>query len=258
MPCAPIHALRIRFVVLLAAARRYWFPMRRGRAGTLLAVAAIVLAACAAQATPTATPQADPSARAEQALTGLHLTPRVTGSSLIATMAFADLGVDVGLGSVRVRIVDTLSLAVELKADQDVVFAERPKVCLVGPFSAPDDAGLSDPCWGEPDLASAMAQVMPTDPGGRPMLRAGDGVSVALDLRRGEARCDYPPGGWVVEIKANPVIDGTPMGARYLDDVPFEIPFATSGPLPLVVQNRYCGLASVIVREQGEPEVQTP
>jgi hypothetical protein len=216
----------------------------------------LVLAACGAQASPT--PSVDPSARADHLLAGVHLTPTVSRSSLIATTAISDPNDTGDVTTVRVRIVDSLDVALRITADQDVVFAEPPRFCLVGPFSAPDDAGLSDPCWGDPDLAALVVAALPTDAAKRPMLRAGSPVTVTAQLRRGEQRCDYPPGAWLVTVKANPVVDDAAMGARYLADTPFDIPFAVSAPLPLVLQTRYCGLASVIVRDQGEPPVQTP
>jgi hypothetical protein len=163
-----------------------------------------------------------------------------------------------GIRTVRVRIVDELAVDVRVEADEAVVFAEPPRFCLVGPFSAPDDAGLTDPCWGDPDFAALVLAKLPADPNGRPMLGTHQPLSIAATLRRGDTRCDYPPGAWVAKIKANPLVAGSPAGARYLPDVPFDVPFATTGPLPLLLDTRYCGLASVIVRDQGEPAVQSP
>jgi hypothetical protein len=139
-----------------------------------------------------------------------------------------------------------------------VSFATPLRLCLVGPDSAPDDAGLEEPCWGEPDLETLDAARLPTDGAGHPLLAAARPLTITADLRRGDVRCDYPPGRWVLEIKADPIVDGTPAGARYLPDVAVEVPFDRSQALPVVARARYCGLASRVYREQGEPEVLGP
>ena len=90
------------------------------------------------------------------------------------------------------------------------------------------------------------------------MFLADAPLPVSATLQRGQVRCDYPPGKWVLEIKADPLVDGTAMGARYLPEAGFEVPFATPGPLTLLKQTRYCGLANVVYREQGEPPVANP
>jgi hypothetical protein len=59
-------------------------------------------------------------------------------------------------------------------------------------------------------------------------------------------------------LKLNPV--GSSDGARYIPDTTFDVPIGNDGPLPLLptTQTRYCGLATVIVQQQGEPEVVQP
>ena len=60
-------------------------------------------------------------------------------------------------GLVPVTVVESLALDVRLTADRDLVLAGPPRLCLVGPFAAPDDAGLIDRCWGDPDPGAALA-----------------------------------------------------------------------------------------------------
>jgi hypothetical protein len=197
-------------------------------------------------------------AAARELLSGIQVSATVTESSLAAAHAIADFGLNEGVRLVRVRILDGLTLALRIETTRSVALAEPPLFCLVGPFSAPDDAGLSDRCWGEPDLSVVVAGGLPSDQAGHPMFPADAPAAVSATLQRGDVRCDYPPGKWVLEIKVDPLVDGTAMGARYLPDVSFEVPFATPAPLTLLAQTRYCGLASVVYREQGEPPVVNP
>jgi hypothetical protein len=197
-------------------------------------------------------------AAARELLSGVHVSATVAGSSLAAAHAIADFGLNEGVRLVRVRIVEGLSLELRIDATHPVALAAAPLFCLVGPFSAPDDAGLSDRCWGEPNLGVVVAGGLPTDQAGHPMFPADAPATLSATLQRGDVRCDYPPGKWVLEVKVDPLLDGTAMGARYLPDVGFEVPFATPAPLTLLAQTRYCGLASVVYREQGEPPVVNP
>jgi hypothetical protein len=197
-------------------------------------------------------------AEARELLSGIHVSATVATASLAASHAIADFGLEEGVRLVLVRILDGLDLELRIDSTRTVAFVEPPRFCLVGPFSAPDDAGLSDPCWGEPDLGLLVGPTLPSDAAGHPTFPAGRPVTLSATLRRGDVRCDYPPGKWVLEIKADPVVDGAGVGARSLSDVSFEVPFATTGPLTLLGGTRYCGLATVVYREQGEPPVQSP
>jgi len=204
----------------------------------------------ACSATP-ATPSLDP-------LASVHVTPTVGGTSLVATGAFADFGVNGGgARQVRVRIVDSMELALQVAADHEIVLAEPPVVCLVGPYSAPDDAGLESPCWGEPDLSALLAAQLTLNADNHYVLGTSP-VNVSRTLQRGTQRCDYPPGTWQVELRLNPV--GSSEGARYVPDTSFEVPITNSGPLQLLptTQTRYCGLATAVVQQQGEPEIVQP
>ncbi len=193
-------------------------------------------------------------------MAGVHVSATVTSSSLAVTSAIADFGISEGIHLVRVRILDELGLDVRLAADIEVVLATPPRICLVGPFSAPDDAGLSDPCWGTPDLEDALAAHMPADTDGHYLLVAGSPIDVKATLQRGSVRCDYPPGEWQLEVTLNPFIDGLPMGTIEVLPALFTVPLETAGPLPLlgVLETRYCGLASGVYRSQGEPPVASP
>jgi hypothetical protein len=232
---------------------------RRAR-GVAVFVALAIVAAVAVWAAVGTRPRSPEQreAAARGILSGITVSATVASSSLAAAHAIADFGLEEGVRLVRVRIVDGLTLELRIETTSSVAFAEPPLFCLVGPFSAPDDAGLSDRCWGGPDLGVVVAGSLPHDQGDHPMFRADAPVTISATLQRGDVRCDYPPGKWVLEIKVDPLVDGTPTGARYLPEVGFEVPFATPDPLMLLAQTRYCGLASVVYREQGEPPVVSP
>jgi hypothetical protein len=198
------------------------------------------------------------AAAASQLVAGVHVTAAVTSSSLLATSAIADLGIQGGILSVHVRIVDELRLDVRVESASDIALTGPPRLCLVGPYSAPDDAGLTDRCWGEPDLAALFAAKVAKDPAGRPMLSSGTPIAVSVPLHRGSTRCDYPPGTWQLELTLDPLIDGTSSGNREPPAVNLEVPFAGTQPLIFVTGSRYCGLAETVYRDQGEPAVLTP
>ena len=194
---------------------------------------------------------------ARQIAAGIHVTSTTTGSSLLATSAIADFGIGADVRLVRVRIVDELRLELRIQSDLEITLAAPPRLCLVGPFSAPDDAGLSDRCWGEPDLSSELAQRVETRDG-RPSLAAGRPIDVSVTLRRGDVRCDYPPGAWQLEVWVAPVIDGVASEDVLATTASLKVPFVGSGPLTMAPRSRYCGLANGIYQEQGEPDVVTP
>jgi hypothetical protein len=188
----------------------------------------------------------------------IHATPTVAGATLLAASAIADFGVGAEVRLVRVRVVDELQLRLQLESASDVRLGRAPRLCLVGPYSAPDDAGLSDRCWGEPDLGAAIGPLLETDGTGLPMLAAGQPVDASLTIRRGAVRCDYAPGTWVLEVWVAPIVDGVASEDLLADEVQFEVPIVGSAPLLLADHARYCGLASAIYREQGEPDVVAP
>ena len=215
-----------------------------------LGCAVLMTSACAG-AVPTSVATNDPFG-------GLHMTVSASDGTLLATGAFADFGVNGGgARQVKVRIVDSMDLALQIAADQEVVLAEPPVVCLVGPYSAPDDAGLESPCWGDPDLSALLAAKLSRNADNHYVLGMTP-VNVSTTLQRGTQRCDYPPGAWEVELKLNPV--GTGEGARYIPDTPFDVPVTTAGPLQLLptTHTRYCGLATAVYQQQGEPDISAP
>lgn len=229
----------------------------------LLAAALVLLIAAVAWASGVGLVQRSPEQReqtARELLAGIRVSPTVTSVALEAGTAIADFGIEQGVRLVRVRIVDRLELELEIEADQDVAFGVPPQLCLVGPDSAPDDAGLEDRCWGKPDLSDFLAAQLTTDAMGHPLLQASDLIHIKATLWRGAARCDYAPGAWLLEINAAPVVDGVHLRPMNGPDTSLEVPIPSHGPLRLLRpdQSRYCGLANRIHREQGEPPVATP
>ena len=220
------------------------------------AILAVVGFAAWTRLAPRSPEQREPTAA--ELLAGIHVSVSISATWLVATHAIADFGIDEGVRLVLVRSVDGLALSLTLATDRDVSFAESLRFCLVGPYSAPDDAGLESPCWGEPDLGTLEAAQLPTDAAGYPMLAAGRPLTISADPRRGDVRCDCPPGSWVLEFEADPIGDGSPAGPRYLPDVSLEVTFDRSVPLALVARARYCGLATAVFGEQGEPAVVSP
>jgi hypothetical protein len=225
-------------------------------------VAILLIGALAASACTASAPRSSEGrlAVARDLLAGVHVSAAVVSSSLAATSAMADFGVDGGVRLVRVRILDEVRLELRIEAGRDVALAAPPRVCLVGPYAAPDDAGLTDPCWGQPDLGALVAAALATDGSGHPALAAGHPVVVDATLRRGDARCDYPPGGWTLQVAADPMVDASAAGVLDLPALAVAIPFQgiTASPLLPIDQTRYCGLATAVYGEQGEPPVPSP
>jgi hypothetical protein len=220
----------------------------------MAAVALAIAGLAGGCSAPAATPSQDP-------LAAIVVTPSVSDSSLVATGAFADFGVSGGgARQVRVRIVDKMNFGLRIATTRELALAEPPVLCLVGPYSAPDDAGLESPCWGDPDLSSELQAELGQDSAGHYLLTPDQPINLAVQLSRGSQRCDYPPGEWQVELRLNPLSGGAASGARYLPDTPFDVPITQTGPLKLLptTETRYCGLATAIVQQQGEPEVISP
>jgi hypothetical protein len=184
-------------------------------------------------------------------------TVSVRDSSLDATQAVADFGIEEGIRMVPVRIVEDLALEVGLETPRDVTLAAAPRLCLTGPFWNPLDAGLSDRCWGDPDLAELLAEAMPADADGRVTLRAGSPVVLQADLARGDERCDYPPGDWLLEVDAEPVVDGVTLPRQDIASVSLTVPLEESGPLPWRANSdtRFCSFTAAVYSRQGEPEI---
>lgn len=208
-----------------------------------------------------APPVVKPPLTAAEVLAKVRVSATVVDHSLAATHAVADFGIAEGVRLVRVRILDELQLELRVQSGVDLTLAGPPGLCLVGPYSAPDDGGLTDRCWGDPDLGGLLAAKLATDAEGHPTLDATHGpLIVAASLRRGEERCDYPPGDWQLEVTLEPLVDGVSLGPVDLPSIALSVP-ANAGdptPLPLTESRRYCGLATAVYREQGEPPVVAP
>lgn len=194
---------------------------------------------------------------ARESLAGVSISATVVGQSLAATDAIADFGITEGVRLVRVRIVDELQLDLRIATRDAVALAAPPRVCLVGPFSAPDDAGLTDRCWGTPDLAALVASQLAAGSARHLTLEADHPILLSATLRRGTVRCDYPPGEWLLEVTLDLLVDGTPVTGLDLPTVSVFVPVGPAAPLPYlrVDTTRYCGLANVVYRDQGEPLV---
>jgi hypothetical protein len=197
---------------------------------------------------------------AKELLSGIRISTHVSGSSLAASKALVDFLAENDVRLVLVRIVDNLDLEIRIEANHAVAFREPPSLCLIGPFSAPDDGGYSSPCWGTPDIGELVAAQLPADGAGHPMFPAGRAITLSATVHRGGLRCDYPAGRWLLRVEADPVVDGTPMGARQLAEIGFDIPWSSRGPLPFlpVKTVAYCGSANVVYKEQGEPQIASP
>jgi hypothetical protein len=237
--------------------------MAARRVGILVGSALVVLILALALRGPTDSVPRTPEGRealAQQLLAGIRVSTTLTGSSLAATKALVDFLPENDVRLVLVRIVDEVDLELRIETDREVTFSESPRICLIGPFAAPDDGGFSSPCWGAPEIGELVATQLAADAAGHAVLPRDRVIRIAATVQRVGGRCDYPPGQWLLRVEADPLVDGVPMGARRLPDVVFEVPYLGTGPLPFIPVSamRYCGLANVVYREQGEPEVASP
>jgi hypothetical protein len=235
-------------------------PVGRGRLALLFTIGALVggIGLLAWVSTHASTPK-DRLQAASEKLARVRVSAAVVDRSLSATEAIADFGVEEGVRLVRVRIVDGLRMDLRIETPDTIELAEPPRVCLVWHFSAPDDAGLSDRCWGEPDLGGLVAARLARSEAGHPVLVAGEAVEIVADLWRGEVRCDYPPGDWQLEMALVPLIDGAPRGTVNLPPVALAVPASGDDPLAFLrFDTRFCGLANSVYRDQGEPQVVAP
>ena len=182
----------------------------------------------------------------------------IDGSVQVRTIA-ASAAIADALGSlpglVPVTVVDELFLEVRLTAARDLILAGPPRLCLVGPNAAPDDAGLIDRCWGDPDPGAALAPSLPRDADGYPILRAGAPVAFEATIGRGDVRCDYPPGDWHLEIVLTPRVDGHGWTDVALGDMPLHVDATGLVPGRELgrLESRYCGMASRPVPDDGSP-----
>jgi len=174
-------------------------------------------------------------AAARDLIDGINDSVTAADSSLAATKAIADFGLDKGIRLVLVRILDEVRLELRIETARDVILAGPPRICLVGPAWAPDDAGLSDRCWGEPDLAAVVDARMPPDAAGHVALDAGQPLVIDATVRRGDERCDYRPGTWQLEVSVVPLIDDSAVGSFELPAAALEVPLEPDGAaLPFV------------------------
>ena len=197
---------------------------------------------------------------AKELLSGIQISTKVSTSTLAASKALVDFMAENDTRLVLVRIVDRLDLEIHIATEQAVAFREPPSFCLIGPYSAPQDAGYESGCWGTPDIGKLLAAELPTDGAGHALFPADRALVVTATMQRGGLRCDYPPGRWLLVVQADPLVDGTPMGARQVAEIGFDIPWSSGDQLPFlpVPTVAYCGSANVVYREQGEPQIASP
>ncbi|MDP9250249.1 MAG: hypothetical protein M3O78_02620, partial [Chloroflexota bacterium] len=200
-------------------------------------------------------------AATQELLSGIQISANVSSSSLAASKALVDYMAQNDVRLVLVRIVDDLDLKVQIKTNHAVALSEPPSFCLIGPFSAPDDAGYSSPCWGMPDAGEVLAAQLPTDGAGHTMFPAGPAIALTATMQRGGLRCDYPPGRWLLVVNVDPLLDGTATGVHELPGIGFDVPWSIGDLLPFlpVKTVAYCGSANVVYnvvyKEQGEPDI---
>lgn len=209
---------------------------------------AILMAGCSISPTPT--PTGDPGEIALDQVRGVSAQVEVGETALVAASATADFGIEEGLRRVVIRVVDEMEVTVELAVAEDMALSEPPRLCLVGPFWNPLDAGLSDRCWGDPDLTAGSG--LGTE------LRAGGPIVVEATIARGHERCDYAPGEWTLEVSLRPVVHGAVFGPLRIPDTVFTVPIDDPDePLVLlpVLDTRVCSYPAAVVNRQGEPEV---
>ena len=228
------------------------------RFGVLLTVAITISACASASPGPSL---GDPEEVALDLVRGVTAEARVTTDApLVAAAATADFGIEEGLRRVVIRVVDEMAVEVVIVSEDDLVLAEPPSLCLVGPFWNPLDAGLSDRCWGAPDLTAVAADQVPTDPDGRTVLAAGEPAAVEATIARGTERCDYAPGEWTLEITLRPVVGEEAFGPIRIPDVVLDVPYDAAEPLELlpILDTRVCSYPAAVVNRQGEPELTAP
>jgi hypothetical protein len=227
--------------------------------GISIGLVTLLVVACSSRSpspSPISSGQADEAAL--ELVRGIQAEVVISETALVAAAATADFGIEEGLRAVRIRVVDEMAVVLKIAAETDVVLAEPPGLCLVGPFWNPLDAGLSDRCWGDPDLTAVAAEQAGAGAQGQTTLPAGEPVTVAATIVRGSERCDYAPGEWTLEVSVRPLVGGRESGPVRLPDATFTVPIEDPSE-PLVVlpllDTRVCSYPAAVVNRQGEPEL---
>ena len=98
---------------------------------------------------------------------------------------------------------------------------------------------------------------MPADASGAVTLRAASPVVLRVPLTRGDERCDYPPGDWLLEVDAEPVLDGTVQPRQDIAAVPLTLPWDVPDALPWRDNSdtRFCSFTAAVYTRQGEPQI---
>ena len=76
-------------------------------------------------------------------------------------------------------------------------------------------------------------------------------------LARGDERCDYAPGDWLLEVDAEPVIDGVTLPRQDIAKVPLTVPLEEGGALAWRSNSdtRFCSFTAAVYTRQGEPTI---
>jgi hypothetical protein len=227
-------------------------PRRLRSSLRTLVIGLTILAAFGCTPSPSPISSADAEAAALELVRGIEAEVEATEPALVAARATADFGIEEGLRIVTIRVVEKMGLTISLASADDVVLAAPPGLCVVGPFWNPLDAGLSDRCWGSPDLTEIS--------GLGPMLSADGSSTLEATISRGGGRCDYAPGEWHLEVSVQPVVDGRAFGPVRIPNVPFTVALGDDEPLALLPfeDTRVCSYPAAVVNRQGEPEVIEP
>ena len=178
---------------------------RRARGVLLLVGAGLVVAAAWVGLQPQTPEQR--LQRAEELAASVRVAATVTGSSLLAARAIADFGVGGEVRLVRVRILETMHLQLQLETTWTSCSAAHPGSVSSGRTRHRTTPGSA--------IGAGVTRTWPpsgrhvgADANGRVTLHRGEPIEFAVDLRRGDSRCDYAPGTWGIELWLAPVIDG--------------------------------------------------
>jgi hypothetical protein len=85
-------------------------------------------------------------------------------------------------------------------------------------------------------------------------------VTIEAALQRGDERCDYAPGDWLLEVDAEPVVDDVPGTRLDIAKAPISVPFDGDELLALrpTSDTRVCSYGAGVYTRQGDPPLREP